>query len=588
MEFLESVILKNKNLIKRFLPYYKKYRRTLYLDLFCAAIATGCELIFPMIIRFLTNTASSDVSSLTVRLIVLVGMGYLGLSIINITANYYMASIGHIMGAKLETDMRRDLFSHLKKLSYSYYDETKLGQIMSRITNDLFDVTEFSHHCPEEFFIAAVKIIGAFIILSFVNVPLTLIIFAFLPLIFIFVTYFNKKMRKTLRKTRVQIGEINSQIEDSLGGIRVVKSFANEEIEQNKFNKGNNKFLSIKKSFYKYLAGLQGCNKLFDALMYVSVAVVGSIFILKDLITVGDFIAYLLYVTTLLTSILRIIDFTEQFQKGMTGIDRFFEIMDTPIEIEDKENAVDLKDVKGDILFKDVSFKYSDGSDHVLENINLHVFPGKSIALVGPSGGGKTTMCNLISRFYEVTSGAIYIDGTDIRDITQESLHKSIGVVQQDVYLFSGTIKENIEYGKPGASEEEIIKAAKLAGADEFISSLDSGYNTYVGERGVKLSGGQKQRISIARVFLKNPPILIMDEATSALDNYSEKVVQDSLEKLAEGRTTFTIAHRLTTIKNADEILVLTENGIEEKGTHSELIKMDGLYSELYGMYMEL
>lgn len=580
--------MKNKNLIKRFLPYYKKYRRILYLDLFCAAIATGCELTFPMIIRFFTNTASSDVSSLTVRLIVFVGVGYLGLSIINITANYYMASIGHIMGARLETDMRRDLFSHLKKLSYSYYDETKLGQIMSRITNDLFDVTEFSHHCPEEFFIAALKIIGTFIILSFVNVPLTLIIFAFLPLIFIFVTYFNKKMRKTLRETRVQIGEINSQIEDSLGGIRVVKSFANEEIEQDKFDNGNNKFLLIKKSFYKYLAGLQGCNKLFDTLMYISVAVVGSIFILKDLISVGDFIAYLLYVTTLLTSILKIIDFTEQFQKGMTGIDRFFEVMDTPIEIKDKENATELKNVKGDIIFKDVSFKYSDDSDNILENINLHVAPGKNIALVGPSGSGKTTMCNLISRFYEVTSGAIYIDGIDIRDITQESLHKIIGVVQQDVYMFSGTIKENIEYGKPGASEKEIINAAKLAGADEFISSLDNGYNTYVGERGVKLSGGQKQRISIARVFLKNPPILIMDEATSALDNYSEKVVQDSLKKLSEGRTTFTIAHRLTTIKNADEILVLTDNGIEEKGTHSELIKIDGLYSELYGMYMEL
>lgn len=514
-------------------------------------------------------------------------MGYLGLSIIDIAATYYMASIGHIMGARLETDMRKDLFSHLKRLSYSYYDETKLGQIMSRITNDLFDVTEFSHHCPEEFFIAAIKIIGAFIILSFVNLPLTLIIFAFIPSIFIFFPYFNKKMRKTLKETRVQIGEINSQIEDSLGGIRVVKSFANEEIEQNKFDSGNNKFLSIKKAFYKYLAKLQSCNRLFDAIIYVSVSMFGSIFILKGLISAGDFIAYLLYVSTLLTSILRIIDFTEQFQKGMTGIDRFFEVMDTPIEIEDKENAIEIKYVKGDILFKDVSFKYSDSSDYVLKNINLHVSPGKNIAIAGPSGSGKSTMCNLISRFYEVTSGAIYIDGTDIRDITQESLHKSIGIVQQDVYLFSGTIKENIEYGRPGASEEEIIKAAKLAGVDEFISSLANGYNAYVGERGVKLSGGQKQRISIARVFLKNPPILIMDEATSALDNYSEKIVQSSLEKLAEGRTTLTIAHRLTTIKSADEILVLTENGIEERGTHSELIKMDGLYSELYDMYME-
>ncbi len=579
---------KNKNLILRFLPYYKKYRWILYLDLLCAIIATCCELTFPMIIRFLTNAASYDISSLTVRLIVSVGAGYLLLSIINIVANYYMASIGHIMGAKLETDMRKDLFSHLKNLSYSYYDNTKLGQVMSRITNDLFDVTEFSHHCPEEFFIAAIKIIGSFIILSFVNIPLTLIVFSFLPIMFIFVTYFNKKMRKIFKETRVQIGEINSQIEDSLGGIRVVKSFANEEIEQNKFDNGNNKFLSIKKSFYKYLAGLQGSNKFFDTFMYISVAIVGAIFIIKNLINVGDFIAYLLYATTLLASILKIINFTEQFQRGMTGIDRFFEVMDTPIEIKDKENAIELKNVKGDILFKNVSFKYSDNSDHVLENINIHVYPGKSIALVGPSGCGKTTMCNLISRFYEVTSGAIYIDGINIKDITQKSLHQNIGVVQQDVYMFSGSIKENIEYGKPGASEEEIIKAAKLAGADEFIVSLDNGYDSYVGERGVKLSGGQKQRISIARVFLKNPPILILDEATSALDNYSEKVVQDSLEKLAEGRTTFTIAHRLTTIKNADEILVLTENGIEEKGIHSELIKSGGLYSEMYSMYMEL
>lgn len=579
---------KNKNLILRFLPYYKKYKGTLFLDLFCATVATGCELVFPIIIKFLTDAASADVTSLTVRLIMSVGIGYLAIGIIDIIASYYMTSIGHIMGAKLETDMRKDLFSHLKKLSYSFYDETKLGQIMSRITNDLFDITEFSHHCPEEFFIAALKIIGSFIILSFINIPLTLIVFAFLPLTLIIVTYFNKKMRKIQKQTRVQIGEINSQIENSIGGIRVVKSFANEEIEQNKFDNGNNKFLFIKKSFYKYLAGLQGFNKLSNSIVYVSVAVIGTIFILKGLISAGDFIAYILYITTLLTSILRIIDFTEQFQKGMTGIERFFEIMDTPIEIKDKENAIELKNVKGDILFKDVSFKYSDESDHVLEHINLHVSPGENIALVGPSGGGKTTLCNLISRFYDVTSGAIYIDGNDIKDITQKSLHNSIGVVQQDVYLFSGTIAENIEYGKPGATKEEIINAAKLAGADEFIKSLDNGYDTYAGERGVKLSGGQKQRISIARVFLKNPPILILDEATSALDNYSEKIIQDSLEKLSKGRTTITIAHRLTTIKNADTIFVLTENGIEETGTHSELIKKGGLYAELYGMYTEL
>ena len=577
----------NMSLIKRFLPYYKKYKWTMVLDLFCASLTTLCELVLPLIVRHITDAATAEVVTLTARTILLCGVIYLILRVIDTAANYYMASVGHIMGTKIETDMRSDFFAHLQKLSFSYYDNTKIGTLMSRITSDLFDVTEFAHHCPEEFFIAGIKIICSFIILCTMSLPLTLIIFSIIPPMIIVLMMFNRRMKAGFKESRAQVGELNSQIEDSLLGIRVVKSFANEGIEQEKFDRGNKKFLSIKTKVYHIMASFHSSTRLFDGVMYIVVVVAGGLFMLDGKIGAPDYIAYLMFVTTLLTSIRRIVEFAEQFQRGLTGIERFCEIMDTDPEIMDSVGARDIEDVRGEIEFCDVSFSYETGDKKVLSHLDLKVAPGESIALVGPSGGGKTTLCSLIPRFYEVSSGEILIDGANIKDITMSSLRNHIGVVAQDVYMFSGSIKENIAYGKLDATDEEIIAAAKLAGAHEFIMSLTDGYDTYVGERGFKLSGGQKQRVSIARVFLKNPPILILDEATSALDNESERLVQRSLEMLAKGRTTFTIAHRLTTIKNADRILVLTENGIEESGTHDELVKAGGIYSELYSMYSE-
>ena len=576
---------KKQGLFKRFLPYYKKYTKVMVFDLFCALFTTFCELILPLIARFITDNATNDIAALTTRAILSVGAIYLVLRIIDTATNYYMASVGHVMGARMETDMRRDMFAHLQNLSSSFYDNTKVGQIMSRITNDLFDVTEFAHHCPEELFISTIKIVVSFIILGSFNIWLTLIIFSIIPLIIISTRYFNVKMRTQFKRQRTQIGELNAQVEDALLGIRVVHSFANEECEKEKFEGGNSKLLDIKKVSYKYMAGFQSSTRLFDGLMYIVIVVAGAFFIKYGKITAGDFTAYLLYASTLLSSIRRIVDFMEQFQRGMTGIERFFEIMDSPVEITDAPNAVDLNDVSGDIQFDNVTFSYSSENENVLNNLSLHVKPGDTVALVGPSGGGKTTLCSLIPRFYDVTDGTISIDGKDIKSLKLKSLRSNIGVVQQDIYLFSGTVYENIEYGRPGATKAEIMEAAKLAGAHDFIMDLEDGYDTYVGERGVKLSGGQKQRVGIARVFLKNPPILILDEATSALDNESERIVQESLERLAKGRTTFVIAHRLTTIKNASTILVLTENGIEEKGNHKELLEAGGLYSHMYSMY---
>lgn len=572
-------------LLRRFLPYFKKHRRILIFDLFCASLTTICELILPLIVRRITNAASSETIALTALLIVKCGVLYLVLRIIDTAANYYMASVGHIMGAKIETDMRTDFFSHLQKLSFSYYDNAKVGTLMSRITNDLFDVTEFAHHCPEEFFIAGIKIICSFVILCNMSVPLTLIIFSVIPPMILVLSYFNNKMRAGFKESRTQVGVLNSQIEDSLLGIRVVKSFANESVEEEKFEKGNRKFLSIKAKVYHIMAGFQSSTRLFDGLMYIIVVVAGAFFMMNSKINAADYIAYLMFVTTLLTSIRRIVEFAEQFQRGLTGIERFIEVMDVEPEIVDSPEAVVIEGIKGNIEFKNVSFSYESGNKTVLSHLNLSVRPGESIALVGPSGGGKTTLCSLIPRFYEVSDGEILIDGRNIKSMTMSSLRSHIGVVAQDVYLFSGSIRENIAYGKNNATDEEIREAARLAGADEFISSLPDGYDTYVGERGVKLSGGQKQRISIARVFLKDPPVLILDEATSALDNESERIVQSSLERLAKGRTCFTIAHRLTTIRNADRILVLTEKGIEESGSHSELLEKGGIYSELYKMY---
>lgn len=577
--------MKTGYLMKRFIPYFKKYKGVMIFDLFCAALTALCEVIFPLIARYITNTAINDISKLTVDVILKLSFFYIVLRIIDVIAFFYMANQGHIMGAKIETDMRRDLFSKLQQQTFAFYSNNKIGQLMSRITSDLFDITEFAHHCPEEFFIAGIKITLSFIVLCTFSIPLTLIIFAILPLMLFFCKKLNRKMRDTFKKNREQTGVINAQVEDSLLGIRVVKSFANEDIEKAKFEEGNLKFLSIKKLSYKYMGLFQCTTRLFDGLMYIAGVLAGSLFLINDKITPGDLTAYLLYISTLIASIRKIVEFTEQFQRGMTGIERFIEIMDSEITIKDSEDAKELPAVEGNIELKDVDFSYEDGDKNVLTKINLSVKKGDNIAIVGASGGGKTTLCNLLPRFYDVTGGEILIDGHDIKNVTMKSLRSQIGTVQQDVYLFSGSVAENIAYGKPGATMEEIKDAARLAGADEFIEKLPNKYDTYVGERGVKLSGGQKQRISIARVFLKNPPILILDEATSALDNESEKIVQESLEKLAYGRTVFTIAHRLTTIKNAKTILVLTENGIEEQGSHQELIEKGGIYSGLYEMY---
>lgn len=572
-------------LVRRFLPYFRKYRKTMVFDLCCAALTTVCELVLPLIVRTITTRATYDVASLTVPFVLMMGGVYMLLRIIDAAANYYMQSIGHIMGSQLETDMRHDIFHHLQELSFGYYSDTKVGQIMARITSDLFEITEFAHHCPEEFLIAGVKILVSFIILCTMNIPMTLMMFAVLPFMLYFAKRFNTKMRQIFKERNKQVGEINAQVEDSLLGIRVVKSFANEEIEEKKFADGNAKFLDLKAQSYRVMAQFGTSNRIFDGLMYIVIVVGGALFIKAGRLSAADFMAYLLYANVLLNSIRRIVEFTEQFQRGMTGIDRFLEIMDAPAEIVDAPDAKVLTDVRGEVAFDHVSFHYQDDDAEVIHNLNMTVRPGQSIALVGPSGAGKTTLCNLIPRFYDVTGGCIRIDGQDIRTLTQKSLREAIGMVQQEVYLFAGSVLENIAYGKPGASRAEVEEAAKLAGAHEFISALPHGYDTYVGERGVRLSGGQKQRISIARVFLKNPPILILDEATSALDNESEHIVQQSLEKLAKGRTVFTIAHRLTTIKGADCIWVLTEKGVEEQGSHTDLIAKGGLYAHLFAMY---
>ena len=576
-----------KGLILRFLPYFKKYKAVLFFDLFCAALTTVCELVLPMLVRYVTNAGINDLASLTVGLVLKIGALYLFLRLVDAAANFFMASIGHIMGTKIETDMRTAMFDHLQKLSFNYFDNTKVGQIMTRITTDLFDVTEFAHHCPEEFFIAGIKIVGSFIILCGINVWLTLIMFTIVPFIIIAAVYFNNRMKEQFRLQRVQLGEINAQVEDSLLGVRVVKSFANEALEKEKFEKGNQTFYNVKRHRYFYMGGFEASNRLFDGLMNLVVLVAGALFMIHGQIQPADLVAYMLYIGTLITSIRRLVQFAEQFQQGMTGVERFFQVMDADVEIFDEPGAKDLEVKKGEVTFENVSFSYADDGKQVLSHINLHVNPGENVALVGPSGGGKTTLCNLIPRFYDVDEGRILIDGENIHDVTLKSLRDQIGFVQQDVYLFSGTVFENIQYGKPGASREEVIEAAKQAGAHDFILELQNGYDTFVGERGVKLSGGQKQRISIARAFLKNPPIMILDEATSALDNESEKIVQASLEKLAKGRTTFTIAHRLTTIKNASVILVLTHNGIEEKGTHQELMEKKGIYYNLYSSYAD-
>ncbi len=574
--------MKTTRLLGRFLPYYKPYKKIMFFDLFCAALTIICEMVLPLILRYITNQGMEDLASITIRLVVGLGLFYFGLRIVDGLASFYMAYTGHVMGAAIETDMRGDAFAHLQRLSDSYYSNTKVGQIMSRITSDLFDVTEFAHHCPEEFFIAFLKAVVSFLILSRISLLLTVVIFLFIPVMAVSCTYFNLKVRAAFREQRNHIGELNARIEDSLLGNRVVRAFANENVELEKFQKDNLQFLKIKRKTYFYMAAFQDTVRMFDGLMYMVVIMAGGIFMVKGLIVPGDLVAYTLYVTTLLATIRRIIEFAEQFQRGMTGIERFMEIMDANVDIFDDEGAAPLEAVEGAITFDHVSFEYPDDHNPVLEDICLDIRPGEKVALVGPSGGGKTTLCNLIPRFYDTTSGEIRIDGRKLKGITLGSLRSHVGVVQQDVYLFSGTVLENIAYGRPKASKEEVVEAAKQAGAHEFILQLKDGYDTYVGERGVKLSGGQKQRISIARVFLKNPAILVLDEATSALDNESEHLVSRSLDQLAVGRTTLTIAHRLTTIQNADRILVLSGNRIVEEGNHQELMEEKGMYYQLY------
>lgn len=576
--------METKYLLRRFVPYFRPYLFVFFFDLFCASMTTVSDIILPMIIRSITNTLQMNPESFTVSLIVRILGIYVALRVVDVLANYYMQNTGHVMGATIEKDMRRDLYEKCQQLSYSYYSENQTGQLISRITSDLFDIAEFAHHCPEEYFIAAVKIIVGFVLLIRIDVLLTVVMFLMIPLM-IFATYtFRKRMRRAFKQQRHGLGEINAHVEDSLLGIKVSKSFANENVEQEKFEKDNTRFLEVKAIGYRSMAGFKSVTRAFDGLMYIVVIGVGSFSLLYGRITAGDFVAFLMYVGVLLEAVRRVVEFTEQFQRGMTGIERFLEVMDEPVEIDDAPDAVELPRVQGEIEFRDVSFHYSD-SDGILEHLCLDIKPGENIALVGPSGAGKTTFCNLIPRFYDVTDGAILVDGHDIRKVTCRSLRSQIGMVQQEVYLFSDTVAANIAYGKPGATREEVIRAAKLAGADSFIQEMPDGYDTHVGERGTKLSGGQKQRISIARVFLKNPPILILDEATSALDNENEKLVQQSLAELSKGRTTITIAHRLTTIRNADRILVLTQDGIVEQGTHDELMAKDGVYAGMYHMY---
>ena len=574
----------NQNL-KKMMGYYKPYLKIFWADMFFATLSAAVALTIPLVVRYVTSTLIYLPADEIIRQITYIGIGLVVLLAIDCYSRFFIGNYGHVMGAKMEYDMRAELFGHMQKLSFSFYDDAKVGQLMSRITSDLFDITELLHHGPENIILSVLKITGAFVILVSINGWLALAAFAVLPFMFAFALILNKKMRRAFRANRVKIADINAQIEDNLSGIRVVKSFANEDIENEKFRVGNDGFLAAKKNSYHYMGSFQAGVGVFTTMIQVSVILVGTVLIAHGRVDMTDLVTFLLYIGVFTDPIRTLVDFTEQFQNGYTGFERFQEIMNIRPDIEDAPDATPIGKVKGEIEFDNVSFQYKDNQENVLNHINLKVPAGAYMALVGSSGAGKTTLCSLIPRFYDVTGGRIMIDGKDIRSVTLKSLRDQIGMVQQDVYLFAGTIFENIQYGKPGATREEVIEAAKNANAHEFIMAFPDGYDTDIGQRGIKLSGGQKQRLSIARVFLKNPPILIFDEATSALDNESEKVVQDSLEKLAKNRTTFVIAHRLTTIQNAEQILVLTEDGIAESGTHEELLAQGGLYEKLYHMH---
>lgn len=569
---------------KKMISYYKPYKRVFFADTFFAIIASIVALIIPLVVRYITSTVVHMNPQQAFKQILYIAIAVFVLIIIQIYCNYFISNYGHVMGAKIEYDMRAEIFAHFQKMPFSFFDDQKVGQLMSRITSDLFDITELLHHGPENVTISVIKIIGALCILLSIDKKLALAAFALVPFMIVYAYFFNKKMKQTFRINRKKIAAINEQIEDNLSGIRVVKSFANEQLENEKFEIGNKAFLEAKKNNYKYMGGYNAGLIGFNTMINLVVIVAGGIMFTKNMVNVTDFVTFLLYINIFTDPVKTLIDFTEQFQNGYSGYERFRQILDMEPEIKDKEGAKELTNVVGNIKFDDVSFRYNDNDHRVLKHINLEIPAGSYIALVGSSGAGKTTLCNLIPRFYDVTKGSISIDDEDIRNVKLKSLRNNIGMVQQDVYLFAGTIYENIKYGKPTATKEEVIAAAKEANAYDFIMSLPNGFDTDIGQRGIKLSGGQKQRLSIARVFLKNPPILIFDEATSALDNESEKVVQESMEKLAKNRTTLVIAHRLSTIRNAEKILVLTENGIEEQGTHNELINKKGIYYDLYNM----
>ena len=569
-------------LIKKFIPYYKPYLGVFFLDLLCASILSIIDLAFPQFLRKLRATLFLEAPEVILKRLGLIAVLLIAMYAVRSLCRWYVTYQGHMMGARMESGMRRELFDKFESFSFSYYDTHNTGEMMSKLVSDLFDISELAHHGPENIFISVVKILGSFILLMRINVPMTLCLVTVVALMALFAIYQNKKMRITFRDNRKKIAGINSSLQDTLGGIRVVKSFTGEEIEQKKFDDSNLAFLDSKKANYRQMGIFNSGNNFFEGLMFVTVLVAGGFFIAKGQMTGEDLAIYALYINIFINPVNVLV---EQLQKGLAGFERFREVVETRPDIEDKENAGELKNVKGVIDYKDVSFSYED-DETVLNHIDLHVDAGKSVAIVGPSGGGKTTLCSLLPRFYDVTGGSVLIDGTDIRDVTQKSLRSYIGIVQQDVYLFNGTVKENIAYGKPDATMEEIVEAARRADLLDFIETLPNGFETQVGERGARLSGGQKQRIAIARVFLKNPPILILDEATSALDNESERYIQESLDKLSVGRTTITIAHRLSTILGADEIIVLDGDGIKERGNHKELIKLGGLYEKYYRMQL--
>ncbi len=573
-------------MLKKFVKYYKPYKFLFFTDMFCALIVSLVDLSFPIILSYLSKNFFVKDKAIVLNGIIYIGIGLAIMYLIKYFCQYFIASWGHVMGARMETDMRQDLFYHLQMLPFSYYDENNTGEMMSKLISDLFDISELAHHGPENVFISLLKILGSFAVLFVINVKMTLILFGVTLIMVIFSINKNVKMQKIFFDNRKKIASVNSSVQDSLEGIRVVKSFANEEVEQRKFDKSNNNYLKSKVKGYKAMGEFIAGNALFQGVLYLSIIVSGAIFIKIGSLKISDLAVYALYINIFINPIDVLINFMEQFQKGYAGFKRFIEVIETKPNIVDRENAEELKNVKGNIEFDNVCFSY-DGHKEIIHNLNINIKAGKNIALVGPSGGGKTTICSLLPRFYDVTSGSIKVDGKDIRDVTLNSLRNSIGVVQQDVYIFSGTIKDNIAYGRPDAADEEIIAAAKGANIHDYIMQLEDGYDTFVGERGVKLSGGQKQRISIARVFLKNPPILILDEATSALDNESEKYIQKSLEKLSKGRTSIVIAHRLSTIRNADEIIVIKDRNIQEKGNHDELLKKGGIYAYYYNLQFE-